>query len=35
METSKNQALLLGVAGEAPRLSHSNHGVDYYTFPLA
>ena len=35
METSKNQAVLLGVAGEAPRLSHSNHGVDYYTFPLA
>lgn len=35
METSKNQAVLLGVAGEAPRLSHTNHGVDYYTFPLA
>ena len=35
METSKNQAVLLGVAGEVPRLSHSNHGVDYYTFPLA
>ena len=31
---SRNQAALRGRAMEAPRLSHSNHGVAYYTFPL-
>lgn len=36
METgwNKNQVLLRGIAGEAPRLSHRNHGVAYYVFPL-
>jgi len=34
METSKNRASLLGVAGDLPRPSHTNHGVVYYTFPL-
>ena len=35
METSKNRAALQGVAEGAPRPSHINHGVTYYTFPLA
>ena len=35
METmGKNQALLLGRGGEEPKLSHLNHGVSYYVFPL-
>ena len=36
MDTSwnKNKALLRGQAVEEPRLSHTNHGVEYYTFPL-
>ena len=35
METSKPQAALQGVAEEAPRPSHSSHGILYYTFPLS
>ena len=31
---SRNQATLRGRAAQAPCLSHSNHGVAYYTFPL-
>ena len=35
METiSKNQGFLHGRAGGAPSLSHANHGIDYYIFPL-
>ena len=30
----KNQALLLGRAGDDPKPSHMNHGVTYHTFPL-
>ena len=32
--TGKNQALLLGRAGDLPRPSHVNHGIQYDTFPL-
>ena len=32
---NENRALLRGVAAAAPELSHENHGVAYYTFPLA
>ena len=32
--SSKNQASLQGLVGQAPRPSHSNHGVTYYLFPL-
>ncbi len=35
IETSVNRALLRGVAEEEARLSHANHGVSYYTFPLS
>ncbi len=35
METSVNKAALRGVAAEAPRTSHANHGVTYYIFPLS
>ncbi|MDE6589156.1 MAG: single-stranded DNA-binding protein, partial [Oscillospiraceae bacterium] len=31
---SNNQALLLGRAGDEVQLSHMNHGVNYYVFPL-
>ena len=36
MDTSwnKNEAFLRGRAAAAPRPSHSNHGVEYLTFPL-
>ncbi len=34
MDSGKNLASLRGRAAEEPRLSHSNHGVAYYTFPL-
>lgn len=32
---NENRALLRGVAAAAPELSHENHGVAYYTFPLS
>lgn len=35
VETSVNKAALRGVAAEAPRPSHANHGVTYYIFPLS
>lgn len=31
---SKNQAFLRGRVGAAPHVSHLNHGVIYYQFPL-
>ena len=36
MDTSwnRNEALLRGRAVAVPGLSHSNHGVEYFTFPL-
>jgi len=34
MDKGKNQAELIGRAGEEPHWSHANHGVDYYIFPL-
>jgi len=34
METSRNRAELTGRSGASPQYSHSNHGVDYYLFPL-
>lgn len=34
METGRNRAALMGRAGGEPQFSHSNHGVDYFTFPL-
>ena len=35
MEWSENRALLRGTAAGAPEVSHENHGVRYWTFPLA
>jgi len=32
---NENRALLRGVAAGVPQLSHENHGVAYYTFPLS
>lgn len=34
MDSIKNLASLRGRAVEEPHLSHSNHGVTYYSFPL-
>ena len=34
MDSSKNQAALRGRAMGGPQLSHTNHGVAYYSFPL-
>jgi len=34
METSKNRAALTGRASGQPRLSHVNHGVEFFLFPL-
>lgn len=34
METSRNRAELTGRAAAPPRYSHTNHGLDYYLFPV-
>lgn len=34
MEQSTNQILLRGSLGELPRLSHENHGIRFFAFPL-
>lgn len=34
METGRNRATLAGRAERSCQYSHTNHGVDYYTFPL-
>lgn len=35
MDRSENKASLRGLAAAAPVLSHENHGVGYWTFPLS
>lgn len=35
MDRSENKASLRGLAAGAPVLSHENHGVRYWTFPLS
>ena len=35
MQTNTNRIFLRGRMAARPALSHANHGVDYFTFPLA
>ena len=35
MQTNTNRIFLRGRMAARPVLSHANHGVDYFTFPLA
>lgn len=34
LDQTENRALLRGVVGEAPQLSHRAHGITFYRFPL-